>query len=169
MSQQQNHWTIQAHSCQFMCRYLSRPSIGLLYWLNVTHEPQLVYCSLNEKYCCGESESGCVLPTSICKCTVPRWLERGPVTNLHMSKEIQYRHQFCHLYFLWNSLFQGVEEWLHINLELQKDFLATLIKTNKLNPWWCIMLMAFRLHLGTHEIIFGHLLQHEKDKIIALV
>ena len=26
------------------------------YWLNVTNEPQLVYCSLNENRCCGESD-----------------------------------------------------------------------------------------------------------------
>ena len=26
------------------------------YWLNVTNEPQLVYCSLNENCCCGESD-----------------------------------------------------------------------------------------------------------------
>ena len=26
------------------------------YWLNVTNEPQLVYCSLNENRCCNESD-----------------------------------------------------------------------------------------------------------------
>ena len=26
------------------------------YWLNVANEPQLVYCSLNENHCCGESD-----------------------------------------------------------------------------------------------------------------
>ena len=26
------------------------------YWLNVANEPQLVYCSLNENRCCGESD-----------------------------------------------------------------------------------------------------------------
>ena len=26
------------------------------YWLNVTNEPQLIYCSLNENRCCGESD-----------------------------------------------------------------------------------------------------------------
>ena len=25
------------------------------YWLNVTNEPQMVYCSLNENRCCGEN------------------------------------------------------------------------------------------------------------------
>ena len=34
--------------------YLGHPS-GY-YWLNVTNEPQLVYCSLNENRCCGESD-----------------------------------------------------------------------------------------------------------------
>ena len=26
------------------------------YWLNVTNEPQLVHCSLNENRCCNESD-----------------------------------------------------------------------------------------------------------------
>ena len=60
-----------------------------------------------------------------------------------------------------------VEESLHINLELQKDFLVTLTKINK--HLMMHMLMEFQLHLATHEIIFGHLLQHEQDKIIVLV
>jgi dynein heavy chain len=34
--------------------YQGHPSA--YYWLNVTNEPQLVYCSLNENRCCGESD-----------------------------------------------------------------------------------------------------------------
>ena len=43
---------IPASSCADI--YQGHPS-GY-YWLNVTNEPQLVYCSLNENRCCGESD-----------------------------------------------------------------------------------------------------------------
>ena len=44
--------SFQANSCADI--YQGHPS-GY-YWLNVTNEPQLVYCSLNENHCCGESD-----------------------------------------------------------------------------------------------------------------
>ena len=63
------------------------------YWLNVTDEPQLVYCSLNENHCCNESDGKWVHiaylnmsdPSAQCP---DGWREiQSPI---RMLKEIQY-------------------------------------------------------------------------------
>ena len=97
---------------------------------------------------------------------MPRWLERDPVTNSHVEgNSILASTQLTTPPT--KFLIPGcVEESLHINLELQKDFWVTLTKISE--HLMMHMLMAFRLHLATQEITFGHLLQQEMGKITVL-